>query len=50
MLRKELLPDPEADSAAEKGSARMGALLKRLETISIRDLLRPGKGDSEHVE
>ena len=47
MLRRELLPE---GSDEDGGGDRMGALLARLASLKIEDLLRPGKKGDKHVE
>lgn len=46
MLRRELLPE----GAQDGGGDRMNALLTRLASLKVEDLLRPGKGGQKHVE
>ncbi len=46
MLRRELLPEGSQDG----GGDRMNALLTRLASLKVEDLLRPGKGGQKHVE
>lgn len=46
MLRRELLPE----GAQDGGGDRMNALLTRLASLKVEDLLRPGKGGQKNVE
>lgn len=47
MLRRELLPE---SSDEDGGGDRMGALLSRLASLKVEDLLRPRKKGDKHVE